>query len=166
MAIDRALPVHAINRYLWSRIEEEQLLNKANYSGLTPIIPVEETPEFITIIESQPGIQSYPYIVYSWSRINTGQAWFMKSHNIVYSIRSTDDDVIVKLLNLFEREFQSYDTAAIKINEWIATYGSAANKRYNFLYTNVQVLGAPVPSQSENGPSEALVTINVNYTES
>jgi hypothetical protein len=163
--IDKIHPVHAVNRYLWSRIKGEGLLTEANYSGLVPILPVEETPEFLTIIDSQPGIQSYPYIVYSWSRVNTGQAWFHKSHNIAYSIRSSDDDKMGQLLNLFEKTFQDYDSAAIRLNEFIATNGSATHKRYNFTYINIQVLGAPMPAESENGVSEALVTISVNYTE-
>jgi len=165
MAIDKIHPAHAINRYLWSRIEAEGILDKKNYSGLIPIIPVEESPEFITIVESQPGITSYPYIVYSWNRASLGQTWFLKSHNIAYSIRSNDDDKTDQLLNLFEKEFQGYDTAAINVNEWITLNGSNLHKKYNFLYINIQTLGAPMPSGSENGVSEALITISVNYTE-
>lgn len=165
MTIDNIHPAHAINRYLWSRIEAEGILSKSNYSGLTPIIPVEETPDFIQVVESQPGIGSFPYIVYSWSRVNSGQMWFMKTHNVAYSIRSADDYKMGQLLNLFEREFQSYDMAAQRINQFIATNGTASQKRFNFTTINVQVLGAPMPAESETGVSEALVTISVNYTE-
>lgn len=164
MATDNIHPAHALNRYLWTRIEAEGILAKTNYSGLVPIIPVEETPEFITVIEAQPGITSYPYIVYSWSRINTGQMWFHKSHNVAYSIRSADDYKMGQLLNLFEREFQDYDAAARRVNAWIGANGSVAHKKYNFTHINVQVLGAPMPSESEAGVSEALVTLSVNYT--
>lgn len=164
MAIDKIHPAHAINRFLWSRIEAEGILNKANYSGLVPIVPVEETPEFMQVIDAQDGIGSYPYIIYSWSRINTGQMWFMKSHNIAYSIRSADDDKMGQLLNLFEREFQDYDAAAQRVNSFVGTSGAASHKRYNFTHINVQVLGAAMPSESETGVSEALVTLSVNYT--
>lgn len=166
MAIDKIQPAHAINRYLWSRIEAAGILSKTNYSGLTPIIPVEETPEFMTVINAQPGVTSHPYIVYSWSRGTSGQTWFLKNHNIAYSIRSSDDDKMGQLLNLFEQEFLSYDAAAHKVNAFIAASGSTAQKRFNFTHIYIQVLGAPMPTESENGDSEALVTISVNYTES
>lgn len=165
MAIDKIHPVHAINRFLWSKIESEDILSKSNYSGLVPIIPVQETPEFITIIEAQPGVVSHPYLVYSWTRVSTGQAWFLKQHNIAYSIRSADDDKTSQLLNLFERELQDYDMAARRVNTFVSEFGSPAHRRFSFTHINVQVLGAPQPSGSENGVSESLVTLNVNYTE-
>lgn len=165
MATDRVFPVHAVNRYLWTRIEAEGIMTKTNYSGLTPIVPVEEIPELLEVIDAQPGVQSFPFIVYSWSRINNGQAWWVKTHNIAYSIRSTDDDVMGKLINLFEREFQDYDAAARRVNTFVATNGTALQKRYRFTSINVQVLGAQMPAGSEQGASEALVTIAASYVE-
>lgn len=166
MVIDKIHPAHAINKFLWSRIESEGILSKVNYNGWVPIVPVEETPEFLEIIDAQPGILSHPYIVYSWSRVNTGQAWFMKTHNIAYSIRSADDDKTGQLINLFEREFQDYDSAAQRVNAFIETSGAASHKRYRFTHIFVQILGAQLPAGSENGVNEALVTISASYTES
>lgn len=162
----KVFPVHAINRYLWSRVDALDLLDKDNYSGLTPIVPVEEIPEFLQIIDAQPGVQSFPFIVYSWSRINNGQSWWSKTHNIAYSIRSTDDDTMGRLINLFEDEFHTYDVAARKVNEYIAANGSASQKRYRFTSINIQVLGAPMPAGTETGANEALITIAASYLES
>lgn len=165
MTIDKVHPAHPLNKYLWSRIKAEGIMTETSYSGLVPIIPVEETAEFMTVLDAQTGIQKPPYIVYSWSKLNTGQAWFHKAHNVAYSIRSADDDKMGQLLNLFEREFEDYDRAAMRINQYIASGTSTTHKRYNFTHVNVQVLGAPLPAGSETGVNEALVTLNVNYTQ-
>lgn len=166
MAISTIHPVHAINKYLWSRISTEGILSTTNYSGMTPIIPVEETPEFIQIIEAQPGTQSFPYIVYNWSKVNTGQMWFLKTHQIAYAIRSADDLATRKLINLFDQSFQDYDDAARRVNIYIEQNGSPAQKRFRFTNISVRTLGGPMPSESENGVSESLVTIAAQFTES
>jgi len=165
MVIDKVFPVHALNKYLWSRIKGEGILTETNYSGLVPIVPVEEIPELLQIIDAQPGIGSFPFLVYSWSRINNGVNWWMKTHNIAYSIRSTDDEAMGKLINLFEKEFQDYEAAARRVNDFVVANGTALQKRYRFTHINVQVLGAQMPAGSEQGSSEALVTIAASYVE-
>lgn len=164
--VKKLVPAHAINRYLWSRIEANGYLSKTNYSGMTPIVPVEEIPEFLQIIDAQPGIKSYPFIVYSWSRINNGQAWWLKTHNIAYSIRSTDDDAMGNLIALFETEFEDQDIAARRVNEYISTLSStSALRRFRFTTISIQVLGAQMPAGTETGANEALVTIAASYVE-
>lgn len=178
MAINNVHPVHAINRYLWSRIEFEQILKKDEYRasgmtvGMTPIVPVEETAELISVIESQEGITSRPYIVYTFSRVNTGQMWFMKTHQIAYSIRSTDDYKMGQLVNLFEREFERYDESARRVNRYMqglppatAPAPDALKNRFTFKHISLQQVSGPLPAESENGENEALVTIAATFTE-
>lgn len=171
--LSKLVPAHAINRYLWSRIEANSILSKNNYKVpnstimLTPIVPVEEIPELLQVIDSQPGVASYPFIVYSWSRINNGQAWWLKTHNVAYSIRSTDDDAMATLINLFETEFEDQDIAARRVNEYIATLpANSPLRRFRFTTINIHVLGSQMPAGTDTGANEALVTIAVSYVES
>lgn len=170
MAIDRVHPVHAINRYLWSRIEAEDILKKDDYKeagktvGMIPIVPVKESPELIRIIDSQPGITSRPYIVYAFSRINTGQMWFVKSHQIAYSVRSADDNKMGQLVNLFEREFEKYDESARNVNAFMQS-APVSLKKYNFKHISLSQISGPMPAESENGEDEALITITAAFTE-
>lgn len=170
MAIDNVHPAHAINRYLWSRIEAEGILSRNDYkgagmtTGMIPIVPVKETAELITVIESQDGIGSRPYIVYTWNRINTGQMWYLKSHQIAYSVRSADQVKMGQLLNLFGKEFERYDESARKVNSYLQT-APAALKRFGFKWINLSQISGPLPSESENGEDEALVTITAAFTE-
>lgn len=170
MDINNVHPVHAINRYLWSRIEAHGILSRDNYkaagmtTGMIPIVPVKETADLITIIESQAGIGSRPYMVYTWNRVNNNQMWYMKSHQIAYSVRSADDVATGKLLNLFQNEFEKYDESAQRVNAYLQT-APAALKRFGFKYINLNQITGPLPSESENGEDEALVTITATFTE-
>lgn len=175
--IDNYAPVHAINSYLWSKAGNETggegILIRDNYKGagmtkgLIPIVPVEEAPDLITIIEGTSGIASYPYMVFTWSRTNTGPEWYLKTHQIAYSIRAADEKKLGQLVNLFSREFESYDKAAQKVNAYMAGLSASFNpiKRFKFKYINIQTLGGGLPSESENGVSEALVTLSATFTE-
>lgn len=160
-------PVHAINRYLWSRIEEEGILNKADYEGMVPIVPIEETPDLLTVIQGQEGISTRPYIVYTWNKVNTGQMWFMKTHQVAYSVRSPVD--LGSLINLFEHEFEQYDKSAQKVNSYLSTLPDINGilhplRKWKFQYISVSTLGGGLPAESENGVNEALITITATFT--
>jgi len=176
MPINNVHPVHAINRYLWERIASEGILDRNNYkgpgmtTGMIPVVPVEETADLITIIESQAGITSHPYIVYTWNRINTGQMWYLKSHQIAYSVRSTDQVKMGQLVNLFEREFERYDESARNVNRYLQTAQTtppvpALLKKYSFKYINLTQISGPMPAEAENEENEALITITAAFTE-
>jgi hypothetical protein len=135
------------------------------YQGvqLIPLVPVEEAPTLMAAIDAQPGVTSLPYIVYTWTKINTGQAYFLKTHEFAYSIRSADDDKMGQLINLFDKLFQSYDKAALEVNQYIQSFGSEAQKKFQFKKINIENLGGQLPAESENGVNESLATIRVTY---
>lgn len=155
--------VHAFNRYLWAKIKEAGIMTEADYSGLVPVIPVEETAEFMTVIDAQAGIGSKPYMVYTWSKVPSGQAWFYKTNDFAYAVRSADDVKMRKLLNLFESLNEAYDFSAIKANEWIQANSPAAHKKYQFKTISINTLGGQMPAEVENGVNESLVTIRAQY---
>lgn len=166
MVMSNVFPVHAVNRYLWTRIEAHGILSKANYNGLVPIVPVEETPDLLTIIDAQPGVGSHPYIVYAWNKINgNGTEWYLKTHQIAYAVRSADDDKMRQLINLFEQEFQDYDRAALRANQFLDGL-PAGNvlKNFQFKHINLSALGSQLPAEAENGVSESLITVSATFT--
>src|SRR5688572_15105287 len=133
MAISNLAPAYAINRYIWSRIESEGIMSKADYAGNVPIIPVEETPDFMTILDAAGGIGAKPYIVYTWTRVNPGVQWFLKQQELAYAIRSRDDNATRQLLNLLEQMFQDYDIAAQRVNAFtMGPGGRESHRRYHF----------------------------------
>lgn len=175
MATNNLYPAVAINRFLWSQIEQagivdsngQPIMVRSNYGGNIPIIPVEETPEFMTIMDQQGGIRSFPYIVYTWTRVNPGVQWYLKQQELAYAIRSTDDNAIRQLLNLFETLFQDYDVAAQRVNSFTSGPGGReSHRRYHFKYIHLTTLGGPMPAETENGPNESLVGLRIGYTES
>lgn len=160
-------PVHAINSYLWKRITDEGILTTIPYNGIhiRPIVPVEEVPTLMQAIDAMPGIKSYPFFVYNWTRINIGDMWFIKSHEIAYSLRSDDDSATAQLIDLIDKEFQDYDIAARRLNEYISSLGSTVYSNFDFKYISLSTIGGPMPTEDENGPKESIITLRVSFTD-
>jgi hypothetical protein len=171
MATESTHPVHAINRFLWDRISTDGILSKTDYTtaefpqGIVPIVPVEETPVLMGIIDAQAGVGSLPYIVYTWSKVPGGQDWFIKEHEVAYALRSADNTKTRRLLNLFENLFEDYDQAAHRVNAYNMTNGSQPLKRFHFKEIHLSMLGSQMPAEREAGVNEALISIRVKYTE-
>lgn len=170
MVISTTHPVHAINKYLWAQIEAEGILKKTDYAstqmpgGIVPIIPVRETADFMTLIDSLSGVASRPYIVYTWAKINTGVQWYMKTHQIAYAIRSDDDTKLAQLMNLFEKLFQDYDTAAIRLNAYVQAGTVVSHKAFQFKYISIDSISEQEPGEAENAPNESIITLRIQYT--
>ena len=170
MTISTIHPVHAINKFLWSRIEAEGILKKTDYAttqlpgGIVPIVPVRETPDLMAIIDAQSGVSSRPYIVYTWAKINTGQNWFMKTHEIAYALRSDDDVKLAQLMNLYEDLFEDYDQAAHRVNAFVIASGSAGHKQFDFKHISIASISEQMPGEAEGAPNESIITLRATYT--
>jgi len=159
--------VHALNRYLWSRIEANGIMQKIRYNNvdLTPLVPVEETPELLTAIEAQAGVGSLPFIVYNWTKIDNGQLWMLETNEIAYAIRSVDDGVMRQLINLFDDEFKDYDEAAKRVNNYLFALPPTKLQEFDFKYLKVSSLGGQMPVTEENGQNEAIISITATFTQ-
>lgn len=169
MATNALFPVHALNKYLWDKIVENDILTTVPYQGvgLVPIVPVEEVPVLMQAIDSLPGVASYPFIVYNWTRVNVGQQWFVKVHEIAYALRSDDNDKTSLIIDLFDKEFEDYDQAAQRVNQYIAGLPQPTRlSAFSFKYINISTLGGPLPADDQNSPKESVVTLRVAFTES
>jgi hypothetical protein len=173
MATDNIQPVHAINRYIWSKIGDagEGILTVNDYVSpdgvkLVPIVPVKETPDLYQIIEAKDGLSTLPYIVYTWSRIGRGRTdWWLEEHEIAYSIRSGDQKKMGQLIKIFNHEFREWDRSAMRVNEYIAALDPTPLQQFRFKWINITSLGAEMPADTENGVDEALIVISASFTD-
>jgi hypothetical protein len=166
--VNAIFPVHAINSYLWKRITDEGILTTIPYNGIEirPIVPVQQLPVLAEAIDAMPGVHSYPFLVYNWTQINTGDMWFVKTHEIAYSLRSDDDNKTSLLIDLINKEFEKYDESAKPVNDYIASIDPPARfAKFHFKYISVSTLGGQLPTTEQNGPSEAIIILRAAFTE-
>lgn len=184
--------VFGLNRVLWAAIVQSGIIpNTSNYNGLIPIIPVQEEPQFISAMDSQPGIGSFPYIVYSW-HTNTIDAvsWYKTTDMVTYKVYANDQTALRKLVLLITDLFKRYDESAAVVNTYIArkylitTSGTTGGpdaqlpaaqdgpdipgyeyRRYHYNYISVVSSSGGSPQTSENDPNTALINLRVNYTD-
>lgn len=157
--------VFGLNRYLWAKIQEAMILDPANYNGLTPIIPVQEVPEFLQAIDAQDGIKSYPYIVYTWNTNGYEQQWFVPSDQIIYQIHSTDNKKLRELILLITDHFKRFDESARAVNSFIQNSPlNAEYKSYDYKFISVQQAQGGWHTQDENAPIKATITVKATYS--
>lgn len=174
MATSSIHPAYAINKFLWNRIETEGILAKTDYAtsslpgGIVPIVPVEETADLLTIIDAQAGITSRPYIVFTWTKVNTNDPPYLKTHEVAYAIRSADDVKMRRLINLFDDLFSDQDIAALRLNRFLmaapTTTVPASLKKFHFKTVTTSTLGGQMPAERENGVNESLITVRAMFT--
>lgn len=166
-----------VNRYLWKKIEDMGILDKANYNGFVPVIPTQEEPTFLQAMEAQAGIGSFPYIVYAWNTNGYGTSYWESTDQIIYLIYSSDQTKLRELVLLIGGLFKRFDESADEINKYIQTATvtdpdttvtslafSDAYRAYEYKFTSVQSISANMPKNDENQGYRAMITIAVNYT--
>lgn len=183
MANNSIPAVYGLNQFLWNYLSDNTtgILLSADYQGLIPIIPNGEAPQFLQMLDEQAGIQSKPYIVYTWYTNGfDANSWYKPTDTILYTVYAMDqnklNDIVMSTVNVFKR----YDVSAVEINEYIqsnyitgfnqATHEAndpvteAQYKAYNYNYTYVAAATGGVAPDIENDPISATITVRVNYT--
>lgn len=177
--------VFGLNRVLWAQINELGILDKANYGGLIPIIPVQEAPQFIAAMDGQEGIMSWPYIVYNWyTNTIDATSWYKQTDTVTYTIYAIDQkklrDLVLVVMDMFKR----YDDSAQVVNSYIRRaypptspggipdqfvdgpqYGGYEYRCYHYNYIYVVSANSSAPQTAENDPAKATITLRVNYTD-
>jgi uncharacterized protein RhaS with RHS repeats len=162
---DHIPAVYGLNRYLWAKIQEEAILDPASYGGLIPIIPTQEVPQLAQAMDSQDGIRSFPFIVYTWNTNGYDQEWYTASDQIIYVINSNDGKKLRQLVLLISKQFKRFDESARAVNEFVQ--GSTLSdeyKAYDYKYISVQAGTGGQPGFNENDPISAMVTVRAMYT--
>lgn len=159
--------VFGLNRYLWAQIETQGILDKNNYGGLIPIVPVQETAGLKQAMDEQAGVGSFPYIVYNWNTNGYNQDWFNATDQIVYVVNATDQKKLRELTLLILEVFKRYDESAAAVNNFIfkSTLGPAY-KAYDYKHISISSASGGTPTMLDNEPIEAVITVRVAYTNS
>lgn len=175
--------VFGLNRFLWNYLGDDgaAVLRSDNYGGLIPIIPNGEAPQFLQMLDEQPGIQSHPYIIYTWYTNGfTADSWYKPTDTVVYTLYALDlsklNELVMYIVNLFKR----FDVSAAEVNRYIQTnyltgYDTTTNgpknpvleaqyKAYNYSYISVAAATGGIGPEIENDPLVATVTVRVGYT--
>lgn len=157
--------IFGVNRYLWKQVKDNLILNESDYDGLTPIVPVQESPEFIQAMESGEGIGQHPFIVYTWYTNGIdSSSWYKQTDNIIYTIYSTDQKKLRQLIMLITSLLKRYDLSAASVNDFTADLGGEyASYHYKSIW--VAAVDSGNPSGYENEPIAATVTVRVQYTD-
>lgn len=159
--------VFGVNKFLWAKIQEAGLMNSADYSGLTPIIPIQEEAELLNVINAQDGIKTLPYIVYTWYSNGDAKNWWEQEDQVIYIIKSLDQTKLRQLVLLIRKYLKRWDDSARAVNDYVqnpANGLSAEYLAYIYKYIDVQALTGGVPSTAENEPIKATVTVQICYT--
>lgn len=166
MASDSIPAVFGLNKFLWDRIEKAGILDKANYGGLTPIIPNQEVAGLRQAIDAAPGIGSHGFIVYSWYTNGYGTNWFEPIDTIIYRIEATNGKELRQLVLLTIDCFKRYDDSAVAINDFIQADStlSPEYKAFNYLSVYTAAAQAGTPNSLEDESMAATVTVRVQYT--
>src|SRR5437763_15529617 len=111
MEIKNIPSVYGLNRVLWAAIVQSGIIpDAANYNGLIPIIPTQEEPQFISAMDAQDGIMSFPYIVYHWYTNGIDPvSWYKTTDTVVYKVYAIDQPALRKLVALITDLFKRYD---------------------------------------------------------
>lgn len=160
--------VFAINKYLWKQIKDNAILDEANYGGLIPIIPIQESAPFIQAMEQQAGIGQFPFVIYSWYTNGIdADSWFKQTDTVIYTIYSTDQKKLRQLVLLFVSLLKRFDLSAQSVNRFMESQNPPLSAEYlAFDYKSIHVAAsnAGTPAGAENDPNVATVTIRVTYT--
>lgn len=150
--------VSALNTYVWKVLEANVGLVKSDYNGLTPIIPRQQQPEFLTYAK--------PFLVYG-SAIHPGtDFWGVRKESIAYNIYSTSSGMSNAIANLLALALERQDETATDINKHLDSmvgHGDVPRK-ITFGSVKVTVTNDSAPADEEGGFYTSLVMLEVVYT--
>lgn len=167
MASSQTPAIEGIRLFLWDRLKKAGLMDATKYAR-TPLVPVQEAPDFIAEIEAK---GNPPYIIYNWTTDSIGTFWMMPSDQMVFLIYSPDMAAINDIVQFMSGLFRRYDDTASEVNSFIA--GLVAQRpaladtigKYSYKTITLSSAGGPLPFDQEAARQEALVSIRVTYTQ-
>lgn len=178
MRMNNTTAIEGIRLFLWDRLKKSGLMKSTDYKR-TPLVPVQEAPDFLTEISA---MGNPPYIIYNWTTENINQFWMMPSDQMVFLIYSPDMSVINDIVKFMADLFKRFEISAQEVNDYIMKLGrelpgdtvatKASRKniretvgRFDYKYIQLTSAGGPLPFDQEAARQEAMVSIRVTYTE-
>lgn len=148
--------VHGLNKYVWHLLQTELGWSAGTYSGLIPITTPQQQPEFNAV--------DAPYIVYTYSKTNTGEDFFLEGEIVAYTIYSADESDIRKVVNLLSAKLNKRDTTAKEANAFLSASGSSANKEFDYKWISVTNAQGAQPTDQTGGRMDGLVMVRYAFT--
>lgn len=123
-------------------------------TGLRPIIPIQQVPEFSDMDAE------IPYIVYAGRSVPLADQWWISQDEYTYMIWGNDLDTINDLGLEIVDVCQRLDESADDLNKYLAS----VNRR-DFIFHSVRVMGdlTPESAQSEGGRYGKPIIIRTEY---
>jgi len=149
--------VHGVRQYMWKLLQDELGWKASDYGGLTPITTPEQQPEFNNF--------NKPYIVYSYSKKQGTNNYFLEGEIATFVIYSSDSADIRRAINLFDAKLDKRDESAAEVNDFISASSLDPEYKY-FDYKSlwVSMIQGPQPVTEEGGRRDGLINVNINYT--
>ena len=151
---------HVLNKFVWQKLKESEIMVPSNYGGLIPIIPSQQVPVFNEFPTST------PYIVYTYTNMGYDSDFWADREQILYRVYSDNERQIRQITNFLIDLLKRYDWTAEEINDWITQFASTDGdeKKFNFYWTQVVSSIGPEPYATEGGRQAGSVSVSYVYT--
>ena len=150
--------VHGINAYIWHLLQTELGWTATPYGGLVPITNPQQAPEFNAL--------AAPYIVYSYSKMTSGETFFFERETIAYSIFSSSESDVRKVVNMLSTILNKFDDSAKECNNYLSLNGTTNQKFFDYKVINVTSANGAQPALQEGGRYDGLIVVKCTYTHS
>lgn len=149
--------VHAVNAFLWSRLEKDLGWSKKNYGGTTPILTPQQSQQF--------NDSGFPYITYTY-RTSNGANIYIQEESIAYVIHSSKEENIRQAMRLMQFYFTSLDDSATVVNQFLSTDPSVypGFKEFDFKAISAPAITGASPTDQEGGIQDATASLFITYT--
>lgn len=159
---------HVVNKFVWSRLESDLGMSKADYNGLVPIIPTQEVPVFNEMKTGR------PFIVYAYNIAGYNTDIWQHQEQLAYTIYSDNETDLRRISNFLRDLMRRYDITAAEINDFIGSPqipGTLVNpsadgddRAFEFKYITVISGLSNGPASSENGRQSSTLAFRYEYT--
>lgn len=147
MAYDVSIAVYAVNKYVWSLMQEYMDWDAADY-GQIPIVPSNQEDKLLAT--------NRPFMVYGWGFESGGV--LMTTEQVAYSIYSNASDAVSEIndiLKLLYDAFKRGDRTADDINTVTPGVGMK--------HVEVTGFSGPEAEQESGGRRAGLILIRYTY---
>lgn len=148
-----------IRKYIWSAIQEAELLDSNDYYAdgiidpLVPIIPTQQVPEFNNLLPGK------TYMIYDFEVKTVPVQWWMTEESFTLTVISQNYEVLNQITNLIHDLFRRYDESASDLNSYFS-----GNSNFIYHHTMIDSIMSPEPFGSEGDYQMASVIFTYNYS--
>lgn len=149
-----------IRLFLWDKLKEAGILSANDYIAdgfiipLVPIIPVQQVPEFNSLVGDK------PYIIYDYDINSYDEQWWICEEKLVFTIVSSSFEKIVEITQFMVDLFRRMDESAKTLTEW-QDLSTSKFKFFTFILSGAQ---SPTPYEEEGGRQMGEVSITYKYS--